>query len=98
MQQYPGFNGQIHDIRLNLQKGAFIEELNSNNIPLLNIPKAESLNVAKLITGNVVKFKSTEGVKDEKVVGLIGGGKKVFPEEYSLSGCFKYVIPKEEVK
>jgi hypothetical protein len=43
-----------------------------------------------------MRFRPNEGAKDEKVVGLVGG-KKMFPEEYAVSGWFKYVVPTEEV-
>lgn len=87
--KYPGFNGQLRNIKISLERGAFVDSLGDLNKKIGDdIPKtAWDRRVIETVVGKIEKFRPGIGKKEEKQVG---GGKNSFPDDYAISGWFNF--------
>lgn len=93
----PGFNGQFDNLVLSIEEGAFIDNIDGIKALLKdNEPSPVTEWDRRVVTQVVPKMQSFVPEQGDKQEIVVGGKKDAFPEDYAISGWFKFEVPKNQ--
>jgi hypothetical protein len=86
---YPGFNGQFKDVFYSIEKGAFLDKISEAEARIKDLlPSTKWGRMAvTIVLDDPKQFVPNEGDKQEVP---IGGVNDAFPDDYAISGWFRW--------